>query len=408
MTTNQDPPADEPRPPTGPDVPPSGASSGPPTPPAPAPPPAPPYPASGFPPPAPVPTYGTGSPGPQPPQPGGFGGPPPPAGYGAPGYGAPGSGAPAFGAPGYGGPSGVDPGVSDKSFIATWLFSWFLGYFGVDRFYLGKVGTGVLKLVTLGGCGIWVLVDLVLTLAGVQRDKLGRRLAGYEEHKKLAWIITAVGIGVGLVVSAVSGALTSGLEQVSGSDSAVVEPSVDAAQPEDEGDDPADDQADEPADESAEEPAADGDVGTRTNPAPFGETVTFSEAGTETWSVALSNAVLDANAAVAAANQFNEPAPEGMVYAMVTVNLTRLGEEAATPWVDLSVEFVSAAGTTHTPGDASVVAPAPTMNDLNDMYAGATGSGNVVIAIPQADAAAGTGNWTVSTLFGDPTFFTVE
>ena len=94
-------------------------------------------------------------------------------------------------------------GVSDKSFIATWLFAVFLGFFGVDRFYLGKVGTGVLKLVTLGGCGIWVLVDIILVLAGAQKDKVGRPLAGYDEYKKTAWIIT----GVLFLLSAILGAI---------------------------------------------------------------------------------------------------------------------------------------------------------------------------------------------------------
>jgi len=290
------------------------------------------------------------------------------------------------------------PGVSDKSFVATWLFSWFLGYFGVDRFYLGKVGTGVLKLITLGGCGIWWLVDLILTLAGAQRDKAGRRLAGYDEHKKLAWIVT----GALVVLSAITSAITGGIGQVAdqiGGEASVVEPTT-----EDDTEPAPEEQSDEPV----EETEAAGDLGSRSNPAPFGETVTFSEAGTDTWSAFLSNAVLDATDAVAAANQFNEPAPEGMVYAMVTLNVTRLGEEAATPWVDLSVEFVSSAGTTHTIADTAAVAPAPTMTDLNDMYAGATGAGNVVIAIPQADSAAGTGNWTITPLFGDPTFFTVQ
>ncbi|WP_315914003.1 MULTISPECIES: TM2 domain-containing protein [unclassified Arthrobacter] len=90
-------------------------------------------------------------------------------------------------------------GVGTKSFIATWLFALFLGIFGVDRFYLGKVGTGILKLVTLGGAGIWVLVDLIITLAGKQRDKQGRLLAGYDKHKVVAWIVTAVLLVIGSV-----------------------------------------------------------------------------------------------------------------------------------------------------------------------------------------------------------------
>lgn len=163
---------------------------------------------------------------------------------------------------------------------------------------------------------------------------------------------------------------------------------------------PADAKKTEPAAEPEPEPAA--EVGTRANPAAIGQVVTISQAGVPQWEVSLSAPNLDATAAVAAANQFNEAAPEGMVYAQVTVNVKRLADEAATPWIDLTVEFVSAAGTTHAEYDHSVSVDG-TLTDLGEMYAPATGSGLVTIAIPVADAAAGT--WTVSSMFGDPTFF---
>jgi len=88
-----------------------------------------------------------------------------------------------------------------KSFLVTWLLSLFLGTLGIDRFYLGKVGTGILKLITAGGLGLWSLIDLILVLANVQRDKSGRRLEGYEQAKTVAIVVTVVvwvfGLGLG-------------------------------------------------------------------------------------------------------------------------------------------------------------------------------------------------------------------
>ena len=63
--------------------------------------------------------------------------------------------------------------VSEKSRTALVLFSWILGWLAVDRFYLGKVGTGILKLITLNGFGIWYLYDLILAIAGLTKDKEG-------------------------------------------------------------------------------------------------------------------------------------------------------------------------------------------------------------------------------------------
>lgn len=98
-----------------------------------------------------------------------------------------------------------------RTFLATWLFALLLGYWGVDRFYLGKIGTGILKLITLGGLGVWVLVDLLLVLTGAQRDKQGRPLEGHAEHSRMAWIVTAGVVALGIVSGIISGIVGSGI-----------------------------------------------------------------------------------------------------------------------------------------------------------------------------------------------------
>ena len=63
---------------------------------------------------------------------------------------------------------------SDKSRLVALLLCFFLGGLGVHRFYVGKIGTGVLQLLTLGGLGIWALIDLIFIICGGFKDKDGK------------------------------------------------------------------------------------------------------------------------------------------------------------------------------------------------------------------------------------------
>ena len=105
-----------------------------------------------------------------------------------------------------------------RSYNATWILSLLLGHLGVDRFYLGYVGLGILKLLTGGGFGIWYLIDLVLILTGQLKDKEGQALDGYEANKKLSWIVAIAVLAAGIifgffafVISLVAGLMSGGM-----------------------------------------------------------------------------------------------------------------------------------------------------------------------------------------------------
>jgi len=63
-----------------------------------------------------------------------------------------------------------------KSKSTTLIISIFLGELGIDRFYLGYTGLGILKLVTAGGLGIWWLIDIIMIATGKMKDAKGNEL----------------------------------------------------------------------------------------------------------------------------------------------------------------------------------------------------------------------------------------
>ncbi|WP_439134904.1 TM2 domain-containing protein [Pseudomaricurvus sp.] len=72
-----------------------------------------------------------------------------------------------------------EPRVSDKKILPAFLLCFFLGILGLHRFYVGKIGTGVLQIFTLGGLGIWAFIDLIIIAVGSFKDKEGNTLTSW-------------------------------------------------------------------------------------------------------------------------------------------------------------------------------------------------------------------------------------
>lgn len=74
-------------------------------------------------------------------------------------------------------PASQVPGVfSDKEWTTALILSVLVGAFGVDQFYLGNTGLGLGKLFTLGGCGVWSLIDIIRIATNSVSDSQGRPL----------------------------------------------------------------------------------------------------------------------------------------------------------------------------------------------------------------------------------------
>ncbi len=93
---------------------------------------------------------------------------------------------------------------SPRSPVITLLLCIFLGTFGIHRFYIGKAGTGILMLITAGGFGIWVIVDIVLIICGQLKDSDGKAIefdkATTDTFKKILLVIVSIVGGVAVLL----------------------------------------------------------------------------------------------------------------------------------------------------------------------------------------------------------------
>jgi TM2 domain-containing membrane protein YozV len=94
-----------------------------------------------------------------------------------------------------------------RHFLAVFFLSFMWGVFGADRFYLGKYWTGILKLLTFGGLGLWAIIDLTMVMSGSMRDKQGNEMLEYARYKKFAnnyALIFTIVVVVLIVITGVS------------------------------------------------------------------------------------------------------------------------------------------------------------------------------------------------------------
>ncbi|PFG42406.1 hypothetical protein ATJ88_1067 [Isoptericola jiangsuensis] len=240
------------------------------------------------------------------------------------------------------------------------------------------------------------VVGLVLAVVGVVKSRRGAPRGGLA----IAGVVLAVlaGIGVlasqafyGKVVDEVTAEL-SDTPTAAGDDTDSTDAETDdaAGATDAVADTEPADQVDAAADDDGGAGAADG---TREHPYRFSETVSNDD-----WTVDLGKPY-EAWDEVHAENQFNEAPADGTEFWIVPVEATYTGADTGTPWLELTVEFVGDDAVTYS--DSCGVVP-DDLIDVDELYEGGTGKGNVCVAVP----AGAHGTWTLTAgWFSDPVFF---
>jgi uncharacterized protein (TIGR02145 family) len=85
---------------------------------------------------------------------------------------------------------------SPFNWTVVFFISLFLGFFGIDRFYVGKKKSGVVKLLTFGGSGIWWLVDLIIIATGKSTDASKRKILNTSKQRVVSFVLIPLAIVV--------------------------------------------------------------------------------------------------------------------------------------------------------------------------------------------------------------------
>lgn len=204
----------------------------------------------------------------------------------------------------------------------------------------------------------WILLPIAFILAIVAFFLKGKKWPAVA-----ALVTSVVGTIVGVVVFFTVVAVSFN-DAFGGTESTVTQPS--------------DTSQDEAEDEPISENAAT-EVGSRENPAPLGSAINGDE-----YDVVINSVTLNANDAVLAANQFNEPPAEGSSYAIVNATITYKGEESGFAAM-VGIDYVSSTGEVINGLETLAVAPEPALG-IQEMFAGGQAVGNTVLMIPTGDS----------------------
>ncbi|WP_143275785.1 hypothetical protein [Brevibacterium yomogidense] len=219
----------------------------------------------------------------------------------------------------------------------------------------------------------WIMLPIAFILS----------LVGLFLPRKAKWsaitalIVSVVGTIVGVLVFffVIVGAVD---ESFGGSDSSVVENDA-AVTDEVDGGAGASTVDDEGSESSGGADAATSEAGSRENPSALGSTVTGDE-----WEITVVDFNAEADEEVLAGYDFNEPAAEGSKYVVAEVDVTYIGEGSSDPFL-LDISYLTDSGNVVESYDTMAIAPEPTLNEIGEMYTGASGTGNVVFEVPADD-----------------------